>query len=991
MKKQVITVLLIEDDPWAIQSVQKALKVTWGKQPIPQTFCLKVGKDLAAGLDYLQKNKVQLILFALSLKVPQNLVALAQLRHEAPGLPLLILVLPLEEALAKKALQTGVQDYLFKDQVAKSLACTVLWAVEKQHKKALRQKSQASEARFRAVINKNADAIVIVNKEGKIIFVNPAAETLLRAEKVALLGHDFGFPLVNGESTEIEILVAGLKVAVAEMRVAETEWESRPVYLASLRDITQRKQTEEQLKIYQNELEYQKLALDEHCIVSVTDSNGIITYVNARFCQISQYSAQELIGQNHSFLSSEHHSAAFFAEMWHTLAQGEVWHSEETGQRKDGSFYTVHATIVPFPDAAGNPYKYVTICTDITARKQTEELSRDRNRVLEMVAKNYPLTEVLAQITRLIEHQIQGMLCAVSLLTPEQLNFEADPSFPEGVTWNQMLKSPTRCWGRPTYADGSVLVRDLRSDSRCASCRNLAQAQGFNSCWGKPIFSGTGEPLGWLTGYYREAAGPKTVDLELLEGACNLAAIAIEQNRLISQLAHQANHDTLTGLPNRMLFEDQLRKTLIQAHKYEEKFAVLFIDLDCFKRINDTLGHKVGDILLQKVSQRLKSCIQPNDTLARMGGDEFTIVLNNLENLNSAKRVAQKILDVLNRPFAIEGHDLFITASIGISLYPDDGQDTITLESNADSAMYRAKSKGRHGFQCFTPEMALASIDSLRMETQLRWALERNEFLLHYQPQVDLSGKLLGAEALLRWNNPIFGMVGPDKFIPLAEESGLIVPIGNWVLEEACRQNELWRRAGHPAFRVAVNVSAVQFVQPNFVEVVTRILKQTQLEPCWLELELTESMLMRDYQFVILQLSKLRALGVAIAIDDFGTGYSSLRYLQRLPIDTLKIDHSFVHNIGVGSFAAPNDAAIVRAITTLGHTLGMNVVAEGVETMKQLQFLRSIGCNGLQGYLFGMPLPAKAFEMLLRKSSHGHLLHLLCALKNPTPILETTV
>ena len=446
-------------------------------------------------------------------------------------------------------------------------------------------------------------------------------------------------------------------------------------------------------------------------------------------------------------------------------------------------------------------------------------------------------------------------------------------------------------------------------------------------------------------------------DVQLIESIANQVVVALEQRQLLDQIEHQAYHDALTGLPNRLLFEDRLEQSIARAKRSGFPFALLFIDLDGFKHVNDTLGHQIGDELLKAVTKRLSGIMRESDTLARMGGDEFAFILNDLRNPPDAVRVAERYLSLFKDPFVIEGHELFITASIGVCLYPNDGEDAETLLRHSDSAMYRAKHLGKNDVQTFTPDLAEQAHKRLTLENQLRRALEKEELELHYQPQVNLqTGERIGVEALLRWRHSERGLISPGDFIPIAEESNLIVPMGEWVLHEACRQNAQWQREGHPPVQVAVNISPRQFSRPNFIETVESALSTSSLKPAHLELEITESVVMYDINTVAKRLTKLRNLGVRIAIDDFGTGYSSLQYLQRLPIDSLKIDRSFINAI---SFEEGEEtSALVQIIVTMAQTFGLNVVAEGIETEVQLQYLRSLGCQQAQGFYFAKPLPA---------------------------------
>ncbi|GMQ88310.1 MAG: hypothetical protein BMS9Abin08_1546 [Gammaproteobacteria bacterium] len=437
-----------------------------------------------------------------------------------------------------------------------------------------------------------------------------------------------------------------------------------------------------------------------------------------------------------------------------------------------------------------------------------------------------------------------------------------------------------------------------------------------------------------------------------------------EQKRNEEQLAHQAYHDTLTDLPNRLLFDDRLSMALAHAQRNDSLLAVMFLDLDRFKNINDSLGHSVGDRLLQGVAERLIRSVREEDTVARMGGDEFTILLSHIPHADNAAEVAEKILATIEQPRYIDGHELFITASIGISVYPGDAGQAESLMKNADTAMYRAKERGRNNYQFYTPAMNARALERLTLENRLRHALERNQFLLYYQPQIHLgTGQVVGVEALLRWRTEEDELISPAEFIPLLEETGLIIPVGEWVLQQACMQNAAWQADGHTSLRMAVNLSARQFGQQDLVSQVLDCLAKTGLEASCLELEITESIMMDAVDGKLEVLKALRQAGLQLAVDDFGTGYSSLSYLKRLPVDTIKIDQCFIRNAAHD----PEDAAIVKAIITLAHDLKRRVIAEGVETREQLALLHTLGCDEIQGYLLSRPLAAEALPAWLEQ------------------------
>jgi diguanylate cyclase (GGDEF)-like protein len=451
------------------------------------------------------------------------------------------------------------------------------------------------------------------------------------------------------------------------------------------------------------------------------------------------------------------------------------------------------------------------------------------------------------------------------------------------------------------------------------------------------------------------------LDRELLVRAMQYS---IERKRYQEQLEHQANYDALTGLPNRNLLLDRLKQA-VHSQRQVRSIAVVFMDLDHFKVINDSLGHNAGDLLLQKMAERLRSAVRDGDTVSRMGGDEFVLVLDDQHNEDVVFRAMQRIVAKVNEPITIDGRELFVTCSAGISLHPQDGTDVETLLKNADAAMYRAKENGRNNFQFYLAEMNKLVNERLSLETSLRRALERNELILHYQPKHDLkTNRIVGVEALVRWQHPEWGLLYPDRFIPLAEETGLIVQIGEWVLRTACAQNRAWQDAGLPPVVMSVNLSPRQFRQDALFKTVARILSETGMRPEHLEMEITESMVMHNAEASIAILKGLKEIGVHLSVDDFGTGYSSLAYLKNLPIEILKIDRSFVHDIN-GANTKKGDGLLAQAIISLGHSLKLKVIAEGVEEESQLEFLKAHHCDEAQGFLFSKAVAPEACGLLI--------------------------
>jgi diguanylate cyclase (GGDEF)-like protein len=618
----------------------------------------------------------------------------------------------------------------------------------------------------------------------------------------------------------------------------------------------------------------------------------------------------------------------------------------------------------------------------------------EQGRVLEMIATRAPLPEILERLVRLIESQSPGVMASVLLLDDDgqQLRHGAAPSLPQayaaaidGVRAGPNVGS---C-GTAVFRGEPVIVTDIQSDPLWADYRTLAASHGLRACWSAPIFahqqlppgpvrahgrhdpgawsaSGAETILGTFAMYTSTARAPGPADLRLVDLATRIAGIAIERQKTEERIRHMAHHDELTGLPNRALLRDRLAQALLRAERQERGVTVAFIDLDNFKLINDSLGHTAGDELLQIVSARLLHCVRATDTVVRLGGDEFVAVLADLpRTADAVTPTLQRIIDTISRPVALGGRDVQVSCSMGLATYPADGASADDLLTNADAAMYRAKEMGRNNFQFYQAEMNGSRHQRLALQEGLRHAVARNELFLVYQPQVDLrSRRIIGVEALLRWRHPELGLVFPANFIPLAEESGLIVPIGDWVLQAACRQNKAWQDAGLPPITMAVNVSARQFRQAEWIDRVADAMSTSGLLASFLELELTESLIMQDLKQAVEKMQQLRAMGLALAIDDFGTGYSSLGALKRFPLARLKIDRSFVQDIATDE----DDKAIVMAVIELGHRLNLKVLAEGVETEEQLAFLRQCHCDEMQGYLFSQPVPpAEIAELLARQ------------------------
>lgn len=557
------------------------------------------------------------------------------------------------------------------------------------------------------------------------------------------------------------------------------------------------------------------------------------------------------------------------------------------------------------------------------------------------------------------EHGVDKPVCLVA-----KAGIEAGYLETLRITWGDTPQGQGPA-GTAISTGKTVVNQDFMNNSLVDIWRDEAIKRGYRSSIAVPLVSGD-KRLGALTMYSADVDAFNPDEVSLLEELASDLAYGIDtlRTRIKSNLAEErleflAYYDSLTGLPNRLLLRDRFDQAKSTALRGRFRIALLLIDLDNFKQVNDTLGHDCGDQLLLRVTERLRDNFRKTDTISRQSGDEFIILMGDVQEISMVGTIVQQLLTVFLEPLEAKGHQLNITASIGISIYPDDGEDIGTLIKHAEVALYQAKDDGRNGCKFFNGQMNANTLEHLRLQGQLREALRRSEFRMHYQPQMNiLTGKIVGAEALVRWQHPELGLISPGKFIPLAERSGLIIPLGEWVLHEACRQAQSWRELYQLSeFVVAINLSAVQFKRDNIVETVTHALARSSLPPNQLELELTETILLQDMETAMTILNNLREIGVKCSIDDFGTGYSSLSYLKQLAVDKLKIDQSFVHDM----VDDPDNAAIVKAIIQLSHALQLTVIAEGVESEAQLTLLKELLCDEIQGYWLSHPLPPEEF------------------------------
>jgi diguanylate cyclase (GGDEF)-like protein/PAS domain S-box-containing protein len=665
--------------------------------------------------------------------------------------------------------------------------------------------------------------------------------------------------------------------------------------------------------------------------IVITNHEGKIVWVNRAFTTMTGYSKEEALGNTPRLLKSGKQSQSYYADLWSTISSGKVWHGELVNRRKDGSSYTEEMTITPVTRDLDNPANryFIAIKQDITAREQIE-------RALRQAEEKY---------RAIFEDAVVGIFRS----TPGGRYIDVNPAMARMLGYDsphEMIVSITDI-SRQVYVDPTRRVELKRLLGEQGTVKNFEHAV-YRKDGSKMWFSANMRVVsenGAVVGY--EGTNEDITDRKVAE----------------EQVQFLAFYDALTALPNRTLLQDRLTKALADARRQKYKIALLFLDLDRFKDINDLLGHSVGDLFLQEVAERLKRFAREQDTVARLGGDEFLIMLTHIKDVSDAAVAAERLMDAMTAGFVVQGHSLNVSCSIGISIFPEHGADCEMLIKHADAAMYSAKADGRNNFRFFTADMNAQAVERLTLENSLRSALAKEQLFLMYQPQMDIAtGRITGLEALLRWQHPELGLVPPDRFIRIAENSGLIVPIGEWVLRTACSQARKLQDEGLPVVTIAVNVSAVQFRQESFGEVIRKVLRETGLSPQHLELELTESLLLANADVTFSVLRELKNMGVTLAIDDFGTGYSSFSYLKQFQIGKLKIDRSFITNVA----ANPDDAAITAAIISMAKSLHLKVIAEGVEDEAQMAFLRAHQCDEIQGYYFSKPLAADKVADKLR-------------------------
>ena len=852
--------------------------------------------------------------------------------------------------LEARAQATGPRELAHLGSALNQMTDSLLDASKRRE---LEESLRESEERFRDLYENAPHCDFMADMQGTILMANNTAVELLGYARDDLIGRSVLDLYADTPAGKEKARLLNQRIEVGEevdgeeleMRRADggTIWVSVTVRLIRNRqgqllgrrgvvDITARKRAEEALR--ESETKFRTLAETSAAAIFI-DQGTRFLYVNSALEVITGYSREELLAMDlldvihpdFRELVKEQGEARLLGEQ--VPPRYEIKILTKSGEER---WVDVTTGLIEFegkPSVLGTAF-------DVTERKRAEEalgrLSRQNELLLNSAGEGiYGL-------------DLEGKTTFVNPAAARMIGWEVE----------ELIGKPQHDILHHSKPDGSPYPRESCPIYSVFKDGSVSQVDS-EVFWRR---DGTSFPVEY-------ASTPILDERGELAGAVVTFRDITERKQAEETIRHLAYHDALTNLANRTMFEDRLAVTLAQARRKRRMAAVMFLDLDQFKVVNDTVGHALGDRLLQSVAERLTGLVRDGDTVARVGGDEFTLLLAEVERVEEVAEVAERVLDALRQPWVLNGHEFRITTSIGIAMFPNDGEDADSLLSNADTAMYRAKDQGRDNYKLYTPAMNARIVERLALENSLRHGLERGEFLVYYQPQVDIaSGKIVGMEALVRWQHPERGLVFPAEFIPVAEETGLIVPLGEWVLRTACAQNKAWQAAGFPPMRVAVNLSARQFQQRDLIEEVDEVLKETGLEARWLQLEITEGMAMQDVESNITVLRKLREMGVQIAIDDFGTGHSSLSYLSRLPIDVIKIDQSFVQDMTTD----PNDAAIARSIIVMAHNLKLKVIAEGVETEEQLAFLKKRRCDEMQGYLFSKPAPAEAFEEMLRQS-----------------------
>ncbi|QXW44472.1 putative bifunctional diguanylate cyclase/phosphodiesterase [Pseudomonas amygdali] len=772
-----------------------------------------------------------------------------------------------------------------------------------------------------------------------------------------------------GKLHSYEAEIASGAVAAEAMLVADAPMEIQEAIKAVNRTAaSMRNHFGLRIESLMNTLVQHKNALDEVSIVCEVSASGRITYVNERFVTSSQHSRAELLELTIDEVWTGMSSAS---EPWRWAPENEVWNGELRLSGRTGKDAWHRRTIIPILDDMGGVEKYICIDIDITDRKEFEVAILDNSRRQNLIALfgQQALTEenvsALGELAAL--NAAQGLtLCKVALLVVDRVSHGVILNAEVGLNHVEVRSGYHNDFLNGTASSTGCVINSDTPDNRYTLLPDeTVEACGIRS--GLEIEISCREVFKGVLGVYASTDYSFTrEDVSYLQTLANLLAAALERYDAKKKLIYLAENDSLTHLPNRWFLSNYLREIISRKTSVPDAVSVIFIDLDRFKAVNDTMGHSVGDQLLIQAGRRLKDCIDENSVVARLGGDEFSIVVtHHVYSESLIKTLATHVVEALGKPFNLGGQDVFVSASVGIANYPFDGRDTGVILKNADTAMYHAKKSGRNNYKFYKATMNESLVKRLQTETLLRGALDRDEFILHFQPKVSLTdGRISGLEALLRWNHPEQGMVSPAEFIPILEDTGLIIPVGEWIIRNVCETIKSWGENNIRQVPIAINLSVRQLQVKGLAETVKHIVEGYGINPALLEFELTESMLMIDPESAVEILRDIKSYGISLSVDDFGTGYSSLAYLKRFPLDALKIDRAFIKDITSNH----EDAAITRAVIVLAHELGLKVIAEGVETVDQLALLVTYGCDQMQGYLFSKPVISEACASMIKSS-----------------------